>query len=91
MNGKNSEWAPILSGVQKGSILEPLLLLIFINEAGIISQIKLFADDTSLYSEVHDPEQSIRELNYNLVDENNWVNILHYNWVDFFRTTQFVK
>ena len=74
LNGKNSEWAPILSGVPQGSILGPLLFLIFINdlEAGIISQIKFFADDTSLYSVVHDPEKSARELNHDLEVINNW-------------------
>ena len=74
LNGKSSDWAPILSGVPQGSVLGPLLFLIFINdlEAGIISQIKFFADDTSLYSVVKDPEISARELNHDLEVINNW-------------------
>ena len=74
LNGKSSNWAPILSGVPQGSVLGPLLFLIFINdlEAGIISQIKFFADDTSLYSVVKDPELSARELNHDLEVINNW-------------------
>ena len=52
LNGQCSDWAPILSGVPQGSVLGPLLFLIYINdlECGIKSQIKFFADDTSLYS-----------------------------------------
>ena len=74
LNGKSSDWAPILSGVPQGSVLGPLLFLIFINdlEAGIISQIKFFADDTSLYSVVKDPEKSARELNHDLEVISNW-------------------
>ena len=74
LNGKNSDWAPIQSGVPQGSVLGPLLFLLFINdlEAGIISQIKFFADDTSLYSVVKDPETSARELNHDLELINNW-------------------
>ena len=74
LNGKSSEWAPIFSGVPQGSVLGPLLFLLFINdlEAGIISQIKFFADDTSLYSVVRDPEKSARDLNHDLEVINNW-------------------
>ena len=76
LNGKGSDWAPILSGVPQGSVLGPLLFLIFINdlEVGILSQIKFFADDTSLYSVVKDPEKSARELNHDLEVINNWAN-----------------
>ena len=74
LNGETSDWAPILSGVPQGSVLGPLLFLIFINdlEAGIISQIKFFADDTSLYSVVRNPEISARELNYDLELISEW-------------------
>ena len=76
MNGKSSEWAPIQSGVPQGSVLGPLLFLVYINdlECGIISQIKFFADDTSLYSVVIDPVVSANELNHDLEIISNWAN-----------------
>ena len=64
LNGKSSEWAPIFSGVPQGSVLGPLLFLLFINdlEAGITSQIRFFADDTSLYSVVRGIQKSQQEI-----------------------------
>jgi hypothetical protein len=51
INGSNFNWLPVRAGVPQGSILGPLLFIIFINDIvnEINAEIKLFADDTSLY------------------------------------------
>ena len=51
LNGQTSTWKNIHAVVSEGSILWPLLLLIYIND---ISNPKFFADDTSLFSVVCD-------------------------------------
>ena len=52
LNGEASVWAAVLSGVPQGSVLGPLLFLIFINdldEAGSAAEIiRKFADDTKV-------------------------------------------
>ena len=51
-----------------GSILFPFFFLIYINDLldGLSSNAKLFADDTSLFSVVHDINESPFELNGDL-------------------------
>ena len=68
VNGQISDWAPILAGVPKDSILGPLLFLIYIDNLpdNSNSLAKLFADDTSLFSTVHDPNHSAKVLNDDL-------------------------
>ena len=55
LNGQHSSWANVKAGVPQGSILGPLLSLIYINDLsnGFNSSVKLFADDTSLFSAVN--------------------------------------
>ena len=74
LNGSSSEFLPIKSGVPQGSVLGPLLFLIYINdlEVNLKSKTKFFADDTMLFSIVRDPFISALELNHDLKLINNW-------------------
>ena len=68
INGSESEWGIVDTGVPQGSVLGPLLFLIYITdlEEGIKSEVKLFADDTSLFSIVRNPNTTADGLNHDL-------------------------
>ena len=74
INNTNSDWREIKAGVPQGSILGPLFFLIFINDiiTDIQSNIKLFADDTSLYLIVDNPVSTASILNDDLDKIHDW-------------------
>ena len=74
LNGQHSSRPDVKVAVPQGSILGPLLFLIYINDLanGLNSNVKLFADDTSLFSVVHNITDSANLLNSDLSNINEW-------------------
>ena len=78
LNGQTSEWRKINSGVPQGSVLKPILFLIYIYDLpdGLTSTCKIFADDTSLFSKVLNIDESANDLNFDLEKIGQWA----YQW-----------
>ena len=75
LTGQISGWRKTNSGFPQGSVVGPLLFLIYINDLPdrIISICKIFADDTSLFSKVLDLNKSVTELKTDLEKISQWV------------------
>lgn len=74
LNGFQSSWTKVLSGVPQGSVLGPLLFLIFINdipESIHNNPVKIFADDLKLYREKSGSSQPVQD-DINRIE--NWSN-----------------
>ena len=77
VNGKYSNWVPVLSGVPQGTVLGPHLFLLHINDidSGLTSTTRLFADDCLVYNSISSPkdeEQLQSDLNTMVDWSNTW-------------------
>ena len=60
VEGKSSSWENVKSGIPQGTVLVPILFVIFVNDLtnDLTSMTKLFADDTKVYREVNNREDA---------------------------------
>ena len=73
VSGEHSPWTHVKSGVPQGTVLGPLLFLIYINDLpnNIHSTVRLFADDCVLYREINNQLDS-QELQKDLDELTKW-------------------
>ena len=71
VNGVLSDELPLYAGVSQGSVLGPLLFLIYINDIAdkLLGKPRLYADDISLSYSSSELAQKEIELNYDLKNE----------------------
>jgi len=63
INGSRSSWVNVLSGVSQGSVLGPLLFLLFVNDLPdlIKTNILMFADDTKIWTRISGVNDSVND------------------------------
>ena len=75
INRQASQWGEVSAGVPQGSVLGPLLFLLFINDIiHVITHcnICLFADDTCLFIEIDNRLETAELINEDLSNIQNW-------------------
>ena len=78
LNDQSSNWKLVKASVPQGSVLGPLFFLIYINDLPqrLISDVKIFADDTFLFLIANCSKTSASVLNSDLLKIQDWA----YQW-----------
>ena len=73
VNGGESSWLEVLSGIPQGSVLGPILFLLFIDDLpeSVEGLVKIFADDTKVFTAVHE-ESDCKRLQKDLDYLSDW-------------------
>ena len=63
VDGEESEWKDVVSGIPQGSVLGPMLFVCFVNNLpnAVTSSVLLFADDTKIFTEVPVNQQTLQQ------------------------------
>ena len=74
LNGRCSDWEDVSAGVPQGSILGPLFFHVYINDltADLKCNVKLFADDTSLFTVVQESNMAANDMDHDLKLISQW-------------------
>ena len=76
LNGSRSNWLNVENGASQGSVLAPLLFILYINDiVNVIEYVKirLFADDALLYVDCENIEEGIKCINSDLENVYKWM------------------
>ena len=76
LDGVHSEWTRLTKGVPQGSILGPMLFLLFVNNLSDVVQhctVNLYADDTTIYSTDENPVVLGARMEKDLESVANWI------------------
>ena len=73
VRGTFSGWTSVLSGIPQGSVLGPVLFVIYINDLPdvVLSELFMFADDTKIFREIRHHEDQA-QLQADLKNLQNW-------------------
>ena len=74
INEEKSEWKEVISGIPKGSVLSPIMFVLYINDlpSSVDSEAYLFADDTKIFRIINNFLEILQDDLKQLETSENW-------------------